>query len=277
VLPVFALGFAPISDENVSQKRIDFFIKQAVFSPAMAKPSLFEFLKTSGGAGATSAVCSIASFLAAYFEHKDNHNLPTYFFTALGCLLFCWGAYLAWANERQKYNELREQQGSGDIRINEIYRASIDTKRFNEYGQSIPVEDGVCVSLLMRAVNHGHDAWSGGWPILEISFGGKTYRGESTRIPDPPQLLQYDDMSLYDRRVHGLFQSVWVNGADWPHGLPRIGTLSFIAPGVDHNIMEAETIASLQVTFFDSLGNSHPSKFENVPVAKSLIQPAQKP
>lgn len=241
----------------------------------MEKPSPIQFLKASGYAGATSAVCSIASFTIAYLEHENSHNVPTEWFAALGCALFCWGACLAWANERKKYNELQALEKKADIR-GEIYRASIDIKRFDEHGQAIPVEDGVCVSLLVKAVNHGHDAWFGKWPELEISFGGKTYQGTSTRVPEQPSILQYDDMSFYDRRVMGLHQSVFVNGPQWPHGLPRIGTLSFIVPGIDHNVMEINIKASIRLTFFDSLGNSHPSGFEAVAVAKGLIQVAQK-
>jgi hypothetical protein len=237
----------------------------------MDKPSPLQFLKASGYAGATSAICSIASFSIAYAEHKNGQNVPTEWLTALGCALFCWGAYVAWANERKRCNDLEDLQKKADIR-GEIYRASLDTKRFDEHGQPVPVENGVCVSLLMKAVNHGHDAWSGKWPTLEISFGGKTYAGDSTRVPELPFLLQYDDMSLFDRRVSGLFQSLFVNGPQWPHGLPRVGTLSFIVPGVDHNIMDTEPIAAIRVTFFDSLGNPHPSDFEDVEVKKGLIQ-----
>ncbi|MGA9069651.1 MAG: hypothetical protein WB424_05320 [Terracidiphilus sp.] len=257
--------------ENVSQIPVDFTYSKAIFSPAMNNPSPIQFLKASGLAGATSALCSILSFSIAYAEHQNNRNVPTELLKAFGCVLFCWGAYLAWANERKRCSDLQALQEKADIHA-EIYRASIDIKRFDEHGQSIPVEDGVCVSLLMKAVNHGHDAWFGNWPMLEISLAKKTYHGTSTRIPDSPWLLQYDDLSLMDRRVQSLFQSVFVNGPSWPHGLPRVGTLSFIVPGIDHNIMETELKVSIRVTFFDSLGNSHISNFKDVPVTKGAIQ-----
>jgi hypothetical protein len=257
--------------ENVSQKPLDLSLNRAVFSSQMTKPSPIEFLKAAGWAGATSAVCSIASFAVAYVEHENGRNVPTEMLTALGCGLFCWGAFLAWANERKRYNDLQEQQLKADIRC-ELYRASVDTKRFDEHGQPIQIDDGVCISLLMKAVNHGHDAYFGPWPTLQITFGAKTYQGESTRLPENPWVLQYDDMSLFDRRVGGLFQALYVNAPSWPHGLPRTGTVSFIVRGVDHNIMNVNTLADIEITILDSLDNPHPSKFNNVQILKGLIQ-----
>jgi len=127
--------------------------------------------------------------------------------------------------------------------------------------------------MRVRGVNHGHDAWFGSsWPNLEITVGAETYHGTSVRVPEIPFVLHYDDMSLYDRRVIGLFQSVFVNGPSWPHGLPRVGTVSFVVPRVDHNIMNVNTLADIQITIFDSLGNAHVSKFRDVQILKGLIQ-----
>jgi hypothetical protein len=235
------------------------------------KPSLREFIRSAGSGGIVSTFATAVLFTVTVYEHPEKHDTPALILLILAGLFFCWGAYLAWSNERRERLKVEESIHKADIR-GEIYRASIDTKRFDEHGQVVPIEDGICVSLLMKAVNHGHDAWSGKWPTLEISFGGKTYQGESTRVPELPFLLQYDDMSLFDRRVQGLFQSVFVNGPQWPHGLPRVGTLSFIVPGVDHNVMKTDLKASIRLTFFDSLDNSHPSDFEEVALAKGLIQ-----
>jgi hypothetical protein len=79
-------------------------------------------------------------------------------------------------------------------------------------------------------------------------------------------------MSLFDRRVGGLFQALYVNAPSWPHGLPRTGTVSFIVRGVDHNIMNVNTLADIEITILDSLDNPHPSKFNNVQILKGLIQ-----
>lgn len=258
--------------ENVSQQLLDAaWVPVRPLNPVAQKPSLIEFIKAAGAAGATSALCSFASFAIAYREHEYGKNVSTGLLVGLGCALFCWGAYIAWSNERKERIRLEEQRARADIR-SEIYRVSIDTQRFGEHSEPIPVDDGVCVSLLLKAVNHGHDAWAGTWPTLEISFGGKIYSGRSTRVPDRPNRLNYDDLTLYDRTVYGLMQMIFARGAEWPHGLPRVGTLSFIVPGVDPNIMETEVRASGRLTIYDSLGNPHPSDFADIPIAKSLIK-----
>jgi hypothetical protein len=257
--------------ENVSQIHVDVAHMQTIFSPHMAKPNFIEFLASAGRRGIGSVFLAAISFVVSAKEHADKQNIPTEFFAVLGLLAFCYGAYLAWTNEHNKYNEIKDLQTKADIRAT-FLRASIDTTSFGENGQRVPVPDGVCVSFLMTAVNHGHDVWFGKWPILEISFGGETYQGTSTRLPDNPWLLQYDDPILMDRHVQGLFQSVFVGGPGWPHGLPRVGTLSFIVPKVDRNILDTDIRASGSIFFYDSLDKSHPSPFNDLPVAKGAIK-----
>jgi hypothetical protein len=239
------------------------------------KPSLSEFIRSAGSGGIVSAFATAVLFTVTVYEHAEKNDTPALILLILAGLFFCWGAYLAWSNERRKRIKVEETAQQADIR-GTFVRVSIDTTTFGENGQRIPVADGVCISFLMSAVNHGHDAWFGLWPTLEICFGNETYQGTSTRLPDNPWLLQYDDMSFVNRHVLGLFQSVFVSGPSWPHALPRIGALSFIVPGVDHNILDTEIRASGRIVFYDSLGNSHPSPFDNLPVAKGLIQETPK-
>jgi hypothetical protein len=237
------------------------------------KPSVSEFIRSAGSGGIVSAFATAVLFAVTVYEHAEKNDTPALILLILAGLFFCWGAYLAWSNERREHIKVEETTQKADIR-GTILRASIDTTSFGENGQRIPVLNGVCVSFLMTAVNHGHDAWFGNWPKLEISFGNKTYHGTSTRLPENPWLLQYDDLSLMDRHVQGLFQSVFVHGPSWPHGLPRQGAVSFIVLGVDHNILDTEIHASGRIVFYDSLGNSHPSPFDGLPVVKGLIQEA---
>ena len=239
------------------------------------KPSLLEFIKSAGSGGIVSTFATAVLFTVTVYEHIQNRDTPALILLIFAGLFFCWGAYLAWSNERRERIKVEETAHKADIR-GTFFRASIDIKSFGENGQLVPVPDGICITFLMRAVNHGHDAWFGPWPTLEICFGNETYQGISTRLPENPWLLQYDDLTLMDRRVSSLFQSVFVSGPSWPHGLPRAGTLSFIVPGVDHNILGTEIRASGRIIFYDSLGNAHPSTFDDLPIAKGLIQQSPK-
>ena len=240
----------------------------------IGKPSFAEFVESAGSAGIVSAVATTGFIVLTVIEHELKHDLPAIALLIFAGISFCWGAYIAWANERRERIKLEELTGKADIRC-EIYRASIDTKRFDEHGQPVPIDDGICLSLLMKAVNHGHDAWFGNWPTVDITFGSQAYHGTATRVPQIPFLLEYDDLSLYDRRVNDLFQGMFVNSPSWPHGMPRVGTVSFIVSGIDHNIMNANTLADITITIFDSLGNPHFTSVGGFQILRGLIQ--QKP
>jgi hypothetical protein len=241
----------------------------------LEKPGPVEFVKSAGSLGIVSAVATATFLVCSFVEHELKRELPTRTLLILAGASFCWGAYVAWANERRERIKLLELEGRADIRC-EIYRASIDTERFDEHGRPIPIEDGICLSLLMKAVNHGREAWFGKWPEVDITFGAKIYHGTSTRLPTMPLLLEYDDMSLYNRRVNGLFQELFVGSPSWPTGLPRTGTLSFIVPAVNRNIMNVNTLADIEVTIFDSLDIPHVSRFYGVQILKSLVQQCPK-
>jgi hypothetical protein len=258
--------------ENVSQKHLATGYGPVVFSREMLeKPRLHEFIKSAGSSGIVSALATIGFLAITVVEHEKSQDISADVLVVLAGISFCWGACIAWVNERKERIKLDELRGKADIRC-EIYRASIDTKRFGEHGETIAVDDGICLSLLLKTINHGHDAWWGAWPEVEITFGAETYKGTLIRIPESPFVLQWDDMSLHDRRVQGLFQSFLVNMPHWPHGMPRQGTVSFIVPGVDHNIMNVNTPADIQITFFDSLENSHKKKINDIQILRGSIQ-----
>ena len=123
------------------------------------KPSFAEFVESAGSAGIVSAVATTGFIVLTVIEHELKHDLPAIALLIFAGISFCWGAYIAWANERRERIKLDELTGKADIRC-EIYRASIDTKRFDEHGQPVPIDDGICLSLLGRtttfSIGFGH-------------------------------------------------------------------------------------------------------------------------
>lgn len=79
-----------------------------VSSEGMEQPSLLQFLKSAGLKGAGSVALSVASFIVTVKEHIDKDNVSTAVFFCVGCLAFCYGAYLAWSNERENHLRLYE-------------------------------------------------------------------------------------------------------------------------------------------------------------------------
>ena len=79
-----------------------------VSSEGMEQPSLLQFLKSAGLKGAGSVALSVASFIVTVKKHIDKDDIDAAVFFCVGCLAFCYGAYLAWRNEREQHLRLYE-------------------------------------------------------------------------------------------------------------------------------------------------------------------------
>lgn len=246
----------------------------------LKKPSPIEFFISAGSAGIVSAAATIAFLCVTIYEHEEKHEIPAIAFLILAGSFFCYGAYIAWANERRERIELDLLLHQADIR-GQIIRASIDTK-FYENGAWHSVERGICITMLIEAVNHSQvDAWNGKWPTVDVSFGAETYSGTFKDLPQHPYVLEFNDPTFALKQINGIFHSVWVGGSDWMPGRPRYGYMCFVVPGIDHNIMKLSSItASITIHIYDSLGRDHRIRVEDIPVAKELVRmytPPQQP
>lgn len=238
----------------------------------LKKPSLIEFFISAGSAGILSAVATIAFLFVTIYEHEERHEVPAIAFLILAGLFFCYGAYIAWANERRARANLDHLLHQADIR-GQIIRASVDTK-FYENGVWHSVERGISITMLVEAVNHSQvDAWHGKWPTIDLSFGAETYSGTFKDLPNHQYVLEFNDPTLAIKQMNGLFHSVWVGGSDWMPGRPRYGYMCFVVPGVDHGIMKLSPItASIVIHIYDSLGRDHQIRAEDIPVAKERVR-----
>lgn len=258
--------------ENVPQQSLTLVRFQEVFSSHMVeKPSFGQFLKSAGSGGIVSVLATTAFLCVTVYEHIKDQNVPALVFLVLASGTFCWGAYLAWSNERQERMKLEEAVRRPEIK-GEILKGCIDTQIF-ENGAWRPLTDEICIFLYVRAVNHSpFDGFFGRYPTISISFGSEVYEGRCQMDAGQYLALRCDDPALVDQRVLGLFQSVWVNGADWLSGRPRMGWLCFLVPGICANIMKSEIHASITVTLYDSLENSHRISIDDIVLGKAQIK-----
>jgi hypothetical protein len=67
------------------------------------------FLRTAGRLGGGSVVLAVILFVITGYEHFANHNIVATYFTVLGVVFFCIGAYLAWLKEHKSFLNLQEK------------------------------------------------------------------------------------------------------------------------------------------------------------------------
>lgn len=72
----------------------------------MGKPRVFEFLKTAGTLAGTGVLVAIALFVVSFYEHLNDHNVRASVLTIVAIVCYCWGAYSAWSNERERFEAL---------------------------------------------------------------------------------------------------------------------------------------------------------------------------
>lgn len=68
----------------------------------MAKSRPIEFIQATGKLGGGSVILAILSFGITAWEHVKDHNVVASVFGFLSIIFFCFGAYWAWSEERDK-------------------------------------------------------------------------------------------------------------------------------------------------------------------------------
>jgi hypothetical protein len=234
----------------------------------MAKWRPIEFLASAGPLGISSVGLATVLFVISIMEHTQDKNVPATIFFVLGGLVFCYGAYLAWSHERDRYLELEKSIEKADLR-GQIVRASIDVWTYKDRTWH-SLDSGISVTVLVEAVNHGQvDCWFGKWPTISIRLGDQAYAGSVSEFP--AQEMEYNDSIVIDKRIFWFFQRMNVGNSDMSYGKPKGGWIRFWIPEMPPGVLESEVHASIQVTLFDSLGAEHLIETKDVVLSRNLV------
>ena len=83
----------------------------------MGKWKVFEFLRTSGVLGGGSVTLAIVSFFLSGYEHYKDHNVTAVVFAILTIVFFCFGSFLAWSKERDRFESEVAKHGNPSFEL----------------------------------------------------------------------------------------------------------------------------------------------------------------
>jgi hypothetical protein len=145
----------------------------------MWKNRFFEFIRTAGLLGGGSVLLSIILFGITIWEHAKSENIASAVLGALVIVFFCVGAFIAWLQERKKYEAeaLKHEQPNLKLTLHDVltnYEANRDI-----------------TTVLMSAVlvNSGVATIAQGWiakfqsPQIDITIGYRNLPTEEFNWP----------------------------------------------------------------------------------------------
>jgi hypothetical protein len=145
----------------------------------MDKLRPIEFVKTAGLLGGGRVVLAIILMGIAIWEHIHGKNAATFIFGLLVVVFFCFGAYVAWSKERDKYEQeaRKHEQPNLQLTLHDVL-SSYDPNR-----------DVTTVVMSAVLVNRGVATVALGWvarfqsPQIDITIGYRNLPTEEYEWP----------------------------------------------------------------------------------------------